>query len=179
MPGNWPVFGLPSLPLLSCASPEAMLPTQGATYATFASAVWPTGNRAILWPFRLNAAQLATLLWLANGAVVSGNVDLGIYAPDFTRIVSTGSTAQTGTSAIQTFNIADTLLGPGDFYLAVTLDNGTGTVYRTANNAVSSRSAGMIQQAAAFPLPATLTPALIGSAFLPLSGLLFWPRTEI
>jgi hypothetical protein len=53
-----------------------------------------------------------------NGATASGNMDVGIYDYAGTRLVSSGSTAQSGTSAFQDFDITDTLLGPGIFYLA-------------------------------------------------------------
>ena len=64
--------------------------------------------------------------WASNATtgIPNDNIDVGIYSADGTRIVSAGSTAQSGTEIAQNFAIADTLIGPGDFYLAMVM-NGT------------------------------------------------------
>src|SRR5689334_23396390 len=76
------------------------------------SAVWPTANLAIYCPFRIGTSRLARKLYWVNGAAVSGNVDCGIYDVAGRKLVSAGSTAQTGTTAVQSVDITDTMLGP-------------------------------------------------------------------
>jgi hypothetical protein len=137
-----------------------------------ASAVWPSTNLAIFVPFRISQPISANLLWVANGAAVSGNVDVGIYDVAGTRLVSSGSTAQAGVSVIQTFNIADTWLGAGLFYLAMAMNNTTGTTLRTALSATFAlKIYGCAEQASAFALPATATFATSTQNYVPYFGL--------
>jgi hypothetical protein len=66
----------------------------------------------------------------------SGNVDVGIYSSDgttLTRLVSSGSTAAAGASAVQTITVASAALVPSfSYYLAVAPDNATVTIGRVA-----------------------------------------------
>ena len=146
------------------------LPTGGRMNVA-ASAVWTASNRAIYIPVWLSAPIVAVQLFAYNGSAVSGNIDVGLYAGDGTRLVSSGSTAQSGTSALQAFNITDTELGPGLCYLAVALDNTTGTVFRVAGNTELQRGLGLFMQETAFPLPATATFAAISVNAIPVVGL--------
>lgn len=160
------------LPMLYSISSEAMFDvsvTQQLIAA--ASATWPATDLAIYYPFRLGAPLTITLLWCWNGTAVSGNVDIGVYAADGTRIVSAGTTAQAGTSALQSFNVTDTVIGPGDYYMALAFDNTTATVFRMNPAARILQGSGMLQQATAFALPATATFAQSTNAFLPICGL--------
>ena len=139
-----------------------------------ASAIWPTANLAIFVPFRIAEPRIAVQLFAKNGATVSGNIDIGIYDRTGVRLVSAGSTVQSGVNDSQEFNITDTLLGAGVFLLAVALDNITGTTFRIAPaNAGVLKQFGCAQQATAFALPATATLATITSAYLPYMGIQF------
>lgn len=139
---------------------------------SFSSATWPSSNRAYFLPFTLDMPIVATKLFVANGATASGNFDIGIYDDSGTRIVSTGSTAQSGTSDLQVVDITDTLIGPGQFFLALAFDNTTATVFR-ANLASGSdpQAIGEYTQNSAFALPASATFATAASQFWPLFGL--------
>lgn len=172
--GRAPVF-------IDTLSPEclgvkigAMIDAQKAS----ASAAHPTANLAFYYPFVLTESVTVRKLFIHNGATASGNVDVGIYDGSGTRKVSSGSTAQTGTSVIQEFDVADTALTPGRYYLAYALDNNTGTFVRWnpttgGSGAVPQAKFFAIQQeASAFALPATATfadPASIYIAYLGLS----------
>lgn len=126
--------------------------------AASVSVAWPTANKAIYMPVLLAEPLLVTQMWVENGATASGNIDVGIYDEAGTRIVSSGSTAQSGTSAMQVFNVTDTLLGPGVFYIAVALDNTTGTVHVWGSaTTILGRATGALQQTSAFALPAVAT----------------------
>lgn len=142
-----------------------------AGFSSVASAAYPTANKAIYVPFRLSAPIVAVKLFSHNGATVSGNIDVGIYDEQGTRLVSSGSIAQAGTSVLQEFDIADTSLSPGLFYLAVALDNTTATLFRSTPSAIFLRCNGVAEQTSAFALPATATFAAMSSAYLPFVGL--------
>src|SRR5574343_386960 len=68
--------------------------------SALASATWSSANRALYSPFRLGCTINVTDMFVANGSTASGNLDLGIYDERGTRLVSSGSTAQSGTSVI-------------------------------------------------------------------------------
>lgn len=103
-----------------------------------------------------------------NGNTASGNVDVGVYDRNWNRLVSSGSTAQGTISVVQAVDTADVTLPPGLYYLAQVLDNGTGHVFQSNLTASYLRAAGVMQQAAAFPLPATVTPVVPTSINAPL-----------
>jgi hypothetical protein len=166
----------PVMPGITPASLESIMPgLSGAgqgVLGNIASGVWPSANLAIYIPFFLVEPVSIAQLFLYNGSAVSGNVDVGLYAEDGTRLVSTGSTAQAGTSMLQFFDVTDTWLGPGVFYLASALDNTTGTTQRVAPSNVMVLSVqGVAQQASAFPLPAAATFAALTFSYLPYVGL--------
>ncbi len=136
-----------------------------------ASIVWPTANKAIYVPFTLNVAETALKLFCGNGAVVSGNVDVGVYTAAGARVISSGSTAQSGTSVLQVFDTADTLLVPGYYYFAMAVDNITAEVLNSNPATFALPTWGVKQEAAAFPLPATATFATMTSNYLPFMGI--------
>lgn len=114
-----------------------------------------------------NQITVYQLGW-SNGATVSGNVDVGIYDRNQNRLVSAGSTAQAGTSALQIVDVADTVLAPGLYYLAMAMDNGTGLVARGSfTNAQWPRACGVTNQASAFALPSTAAWGAPTSALVP------------
>lgn len=88
-------------------------------------------DRIKAMPIWIPSPMLAKRIALLNGSAVAGNVDVGIYtaelwdpaAPKFylpkRLIVNKGLTAQAGTNQFQVFDIADTYLAPGHYFLAV------------------------------------------------------------
>ena len=141
------------------------------------SATWVAANRAILVPVYIPDWGTVVKLFMANGTVVSGNIDMGLYDESFNRLVSIGSTAQSGTSDLQVFDITDTTIGPGRYYLAGVLDNVTGTVMRNGSSLYGQRASGLCEMGSAFALPTTNTPGSMSNAFLPLMGLTY--RTTV
>lgn len=154
-------------PTISAGSVDASVGTQLTAYSA-AGAVWPAANRAIYIPFTVANIFTAQTMGLANGNAVSGNVDVGIYDGQGHRLVSAGSTAQAGTSVIQAFDIADTILLPGLYYLAVALDNGTGKTMACMDALPNPRAYGILSQSTAFALPASATFAAAQDAYIPL-----------
>jgi hypothetical protein len=135
-------------------APAAM---QIASVAATASATWVAANRAFYYPVRVVRPLIVQRAFIVCGATASGAFDLGIYDRTGVRITSTGSQAQVSTNAAQAVDLTDTLIGPGVFYVAVVMDNTTGTVFSRTENTPFMRFAGVYTENSAFPLPATAT----------------------
>lgn len=140
-----------------------------------ASAVYPSSNLLIAYPFMLDAPAIARQLYWYNGAAVSGNVDIALLATNGDRLVSSGSTAQSGTSVLQVVNVTDTALAPDTlYYVALACDNTTATFFRwTAANANIWRTVGVVEAASSFTIPATNTLAVMATNYLPVMGVDF------
>lgn len=166
--------GMPT-PIAMGPSAAIAIGTELASRASVAptSSAFPAANRAILYPFYLSEDITVTQLWAYNGATASGNIDVGIYDSAFARQISSGSTAQSGTNVLQVFDVTDTPLTAGQYYMAVAMDNATGTLFRQAQQAEFMRSIGCFQMASAFALPSTITPAAVTSNYVPHVG---WTR---
>ncbi len=133
---------------------------------------WPAANRALFLPFEVVDALIATQMGVYNGGTIAGNVDLGIYASDGTRLVSTGSQTRSGASAIQVYDITDTLLATGVYYLALSANNNTDGFFRWGTmSTLWMRANGIQEMDSAFALPSTATFANPSAAFIPWIGL--------
>lgn len=135
------------------------------------SAVWPTANLAFYVPILVRDITTIFGYWWYNGATVSGNVDCGIYDFTHTQLGHTGSTVQAGTSTVQSVAAgASFSIQPGLYYLALAMDNVTGTMFRSGTlGTLAPRVTGVAQQATAFPLPASATFQAAGNN-IPLFG---------
>ena len=150
---------------------QPLLSSHATTLNAAASTAWLTANRAFFYPFWLAHAITVLKMFVFNGATAAGNIDVGIYTEDGRKLVSSGSTAQAGTSALQEFDITDTLLTPGRYYLAIAKDDTTGTVFLF--NSPGTRfvqGAGVLMQETAFALPATATFATATLIQIPVFG---------
>lgn len=137
------------------------------TIGTPTTAVWPTASLAIYVPFRLSVAARLRSLGLYNGSVVSGNLDVGIFRYDGSKVISTGSTVMAGASALQIITVTNTDLSPGRYYLGLSVDNVTASVRRASGASAPMLEAVGVLQEVSFPLPATMTPVAPANAYLP------------
>lgn len=141
------------------------------------SVAWPVNNDAYLIPFYVSVPTTFVEMFFFSGTTPgTANFDLGIYRDDFTRIVSLGATAAVNTTdAIQPVgggNIADTTLPRGRYYMAMSAAATSITARAAANSNDFLRALGMKKMATAHPLPATVTPASMGTtAFMPQLGM--------
>ena len=136
------------------------------------SAVWASANQAVYTPIMVPEFARFASLFVYNGAVVNGNVDLGIYLPDSegkpgARLGSTGATAQAGTSVWQQIAISGGAKAThkGLLYLACSFSGVTAQVTRMAALTVDGKGpfmASIFTEAAAHPLPANATPNAAG-----------------
>lgn len=165
---------LPPLPL-TLFSPESISSklltgnTLSSSSATVSTA-YPTANLALFYPFSVIAPSTYARAFVFNGTVVSGNIEIGIYDAKGRKVTSV-SALQAGTSQLQKIDITDFTLYPGLFFLALVMDNTTGTIMcSNATNAAYLGFAGAFQMAAAYPLPNTATFALPTTSLLPYFG---------
>lgn len=143
--------------------------TMDATSAP-ASTTW-VANLAIYFPIFLPwPYQVQRFGWI-NGATLTGppNIDVGIFAPDGRKLVSTGAVAQSGTSSVQFANASTaTRLSPGPYWVGVSSSGSTALLFCYGGASVGAmRGMGMMQQASAQPLPATATFATLTNALIP------------
>lgn len=150
-------------PLSACS-----LGTELAAVATAApaSAAWQTANAALYVPFFLEEPIVIVQMFTYNGATAADNIDVGLYTEGGTRIISAGSTAQSGTGTLQVFNTTDVTLVSGRYYMAVALDGTTGTLFQATASVPLLRVLGVARETSAFALPATATMAAVATATL-------------
>lgn len=137
-----------------------------------ASITW-VANQAVFIPVTLPFPYPVRRVFWGVGSAGGGNVDFGIYNFEGTRLFSTGSTAQSGTSTLQYVDVTDFLLTPGVYYFGYAA-SGTTNVSNgsTVATATFQRMAGILQQASALPLPATMASAGAATqAIYPLCGI--------
>ena len=149
-PGVMPsVFGIRSLESLGSQAPGV-----GASGAP------GTVNTTLYVPLQVTETITIVKGWWVNGATVSGNVDIGLYPETGgAKIVSLGSTAQSGTNTLQEGNIADTVVPPGRYLMALAWSSATATFFGTFFGSSSGKSLGFAMEAA-FALPASATPVV-------------------
>lgn len=165
----------PSLPTITILPFDALSIGLMAGSTAPVSAVWPSANRAYFIPFFLEAPAIVYSMDVLNGAATGDNIDMGIYSSDFRKMVSSGSVAQSGTGAMQQITFATPLsLGIGQYFMALACSGTTSAFFRRSQSANFVRFAGIFQMASAFALPATATPALASSAYMPVFGVRFY-----
>ena len=159
---------------ISPLSPLSLGSGFGAVHgsASPVSAAWPAANRAILVPFRLPVIATAYQMIVGCGATASGNFDAGIYDWYGNLLVSSGTTAKVSGAEV-VLNITDTVLGPGRYYMAVSVDGAEGMTTWTMANAFTPKYFGVRQATAAFVLPATVTLETVASGVVPSLVVLF------
>jgi len=139
------------------------------------SLTWPTANKAIYIPFALEFSYpVRRVFWLNGSSVTSTNFDFGIYSQSGTKLYSSGSTAAAGASVLQFVTPTAFLLSPGIYYMALSCSSITsnrGTSGLTSLTAPRNRMAGLLEEASALPLPATMTPVACTFTIYPLMGI--------
>lgn len=121
---------------------------------------WTNANDPLALPFYLNQAATVTKLGWFNGSSVGTNWDQGIYTASWARLVSTGSTARSGTSVWQWVDTTDVALAPGTLYYLVGVNSATsGQNVRAWTTALSiNQFLGCLDSTTnALPLPDPLT----------------------
>ena len=161
MPSDWSVTPQDqSSIVITPASPESLGSVNFLWASTnYASATWSTANLALFIPFIVSVPTTIVAGGPYNGATATGNFDVGVYDDQQNKLVSAGSTAQSGTTAWQVVSLTSTTLNPGLYYMALAFSSASSTVFACGSqvNTLAPRAAGFLQQTSALPLPATAT----------------------
>lgn len=116
--------------------------------ALFSGQTWVTSTvcvalRVLYIPVQVAVPVVVTGMSWYNGAYSTpANIDCGITDIEGTLQCNTGSTAQSGASAIQTVNagtgsMVNTALAPGTYYLAIEADSTNGYLGMTSGGAAA------------------------------------------
>jgi len=118
------------------------------------SGAYPAANAAILVPFVLpRPATVYKAGWRTGGSAPTGNADIGVYNAGGTLLVSSGSTARSGTNTNQIVDLTDTLLPELQLlYMAIAADDQS-TWARTAPSNTIIAALGVRSKTASFALP--------------------------
>lgn len=150
---------MPNLPTITPMHP-ASLGMASTLYVAGAVASLATGSQnAMFFPWLVQVPLTIVKGFTMNGATANGNNDIGVYDHGFNLIVSIGATLQSGTNAIQEYDITDTTLNPGRYWIAV-LNTGTGTFFSWASqlDEVALSVMPFLIQTGQTALPATASP---------------------
>ena len=139
----------------------------------YASATYAIAGAAYYIPFTITKQITVRRLFCWNGATANAGVCIGIYDLQGDRILTSGSTSQSTASVIQSFDVTDTAIGPGTFYMAISASTATQT-FTTLNVGASLqnlRKMGVYSQSGAYPLPSTATFGTTSTVKIPFIGL--------
>lgn len=153
---DWPQLQTSPTGIISTYSRFSLFAQMSSAQTLTTGAVWPAANRALYIGFLVEATVVATKMAF-NVTVQSGNCDVGIYDEPGNRKVSKGSTA-VGAAGIQVIDITDTTLTPGQYWMALCVDNTTAAVARTTGADTQTERLCMREQAVGavtLPDPAT------------------------
>ena len=146
-----------------------------------ASTAWPSANLGLYIPFYVAAPGLAVGIFWQNGTAVAGNVECALYDEYGVKIATSGNIAAAGVSAPQIVNFASPVqLTTGRYYIGISASSGTQTFLAWGASAAATnvnRMLGVLEQAAANPLPATFTPVTSARSYLPICGVSFAPAS--
>jgi hypothetical protein len=158
-------------PSIWTLSYEAIGPNFLSGPSSSATGTFPATNDALFVPIVLDRPALVTRMFTCNGNSAGNNVDVGIYTADGARIVSKGSTAQSGTTTLQFFDITDTYLSPGRYFMAVAADGTSATFRRFNPTIIRMQQFGILKATSAFPLPTSVTFTTPTAQYIPSMGL--------
>lgn len=170
---------LPAMPIITPWSLESAV--GGVTFAQMSGAnlgmqaassnSWVGANDTILVPIAITRHTKVRKMFCVNGSGNTGNVDVGIYDAKGTLIVSSGATLQSGTNNLQVFDITDTTIGPGQYFMALSASSAAATFFRTAMQGRSTSGMGVKINTNAHPLPATISLSDMSSDYIPIFGI--------
>lgn len=177
---DWPQFNVPVRPAITPFHGESLGTFLGAVAsAAPASAAWVTAQTGLYVPFVISEPVYAKKLFWYNGATASGNVCVAVYSDDGKRLVTTGSTAQAGTSVVQEVDVTDTLIPAGRNWIALAGGATTLTFFSVSPTLAMLRAAGCYTQATLGTSPALPDPAVWVSPataeHIPIFGILSGP----
>lgn len=164
---------LPTFGPLSSFDRHALGPGLGAFNSQgVAGVAWPLANLALFIPVEVTEAIVLTGIYWATGGTAGGNLDIGLYNEDGTKVVSHGTVARgTVNSLNSSFALTDTTVGPGRYFMAMSADSTN--IYNAAVPAAGLLEAlGVCEMQTAFVLPSPATLVRTTRAYAPIFGFL-------
>lgn len=140
--------------------------------ANFANSAWPAANRAVYVPVALHARFTVARFMVCNAGAVAGDLDIGLYNFAGSRLISTGTTAQSGTNAVQYVDVTNQSFPAGNYWLALVLGDTGGRVSTSTTGAGGFEPfwGATLENLGSTVLPATMTPAVRAVGTLPCFG---------
>jgi hypothetical protein len=159
-------------PIITSSSMFSLGPMARDFNANALSTAWGTINQARYMPFWIPEPITVVKLLAYNGGTTGGNTDIGLYDSAGTEIVGIAAAAQAGTNTWQEFDITDTPIVPGLYYVGLLNTTTTGTYFAFSNKELG-RAMGVYSQAVgAGTLPSpTATFAALDAAVIPIVGI--------
>lgn len=121
---------------------------------------FPTINAARLYAFTVNRFQTVSKIYFRVGTA-SGNMDVGVYDDNGTRLTSSGSTAVPTAAQTVSLTVPAINLSPGiKYWVAIACDNVTAAFGQPASASAAPLAPGSVVSVAytsSFPLPASVS----------------------
>jgi hypothetical protein len=144
-----------------------------AVAGTPASNNWPTANLAMYIPLSIPWSYTVNRVFWINGATTGGTASVAILDSAGVRLATSGSTVQSGASALQYVALGSPLvMAAGRYFIGLSFSGTTTVAWLTTGfTADFGRMAGMYQQATAHPIPTSATFASFASTGYPFAGI--------
>lgn len=139
--------------------------------ASPSSVAWGIDNIAYGIPFVISKPLSVQKLFWYNGAILSGNVDCGIYSDSGNLLVSAGSTLQAGINQLQEAIVSPILLGCGQYYMVLISSSSLATFFAISPGVQGCKALGCFQALTTIPLPLIINEAAYSASFIPIFGL--------
>ena len=151
----------PNRRIITPASPECSANILTMNAVGPASGAWVSANDPVAIPITLPYGAVVSELGVANGSSAGDSVDIGIYDLSWNRMISSGSQTAAGASQIQWFDVTDTPIAPGRYYVVQVRSTVTANrvwyVNMSASNPVLAFIGAQDSATDALPLPDPLT----------------------
>jgi hypothetical protein len=160
--------------LINPLSPESIGPME-RIWSVAQSTVYTPGSRCIFVPFTIDQIVTAYQMYTHNGTTAANAIDVGIYDKAMNSLVTHGGANQAGTSNLQLFDITDTILVPGRYFMGLSMNGSppTGTFCNWGAQARHLRLVGCLEKLSTYPLPTgAVTTTTVANAFLPHFGVI-------
>lgn len=160
------------MPMIGTYSPSGLGNVRLMNTTAASSLAWPTANRALFVPFFFSATITVKRLWVVTGTTGgTNNRSMGIYDEAGDQIVVSSNTVAGTANQVQFFDTTDVTLSPGSYYVGLSQNGTTATIFRWPGVLEQTRTTGIVQMASAYPLPATATFAAMSTgACTPIMG---------
>lgn len=158
-------------PIISSVSLWSLGPVSRNAGLTPASTAWGAANQARYVPFLIPEPITIVKLLAYNGGTAAGNTDIGLYDEVGNQVVGIAAAAQAGTTAWQEFDIADTTISPGLYYVGLLNTTTTGTYFAMASKEWGQIMGCYSQAVGAGNLPSPATFAALDAAVVPVVAL--------